>query len=122
VKSTVLYVEDNDNNIRLVERILQRRIAVDLVVAMTGVQGLRMAQANPPRLILLDRRLPDMHGDEVLRELKAGDHTAAIPVVVLSGDAEQDHAAGVLALGADGFLSKPFDIHQFLAIVDRFCP
>jgi CheY-like chemotaxis protein len=120
--STILYIEDNDNNIRLVERILTRRTAVELVVATNGELGLQLARADPPRLILLDRRLPDMHGDDVLRELKAADHTAAIPVVVLSGDAEQDHAPAVLALGAEGFLSKPFDIHQFLAIVDRFCP
>jgi CheY-like chemotaxis protein len=88
---TVLYVEDNDDNIHLVKRILKRRTTVDLVVATTGRQGLQLAQDTLPRLILLDRRLPDIHGNEVLRQLKSSTLTANIPVVMLSGDTTSEH-------------------------------
>lgn len=119
--NTILYVEDNDANIRLVQRLLnKRRPDLTLVVATNGEDGVRMAQDCAPGLILLDRRLPDMLGNEVLRRLKAEAGTAAIPVVVLSGDAAADVAAETERLGAADFLSKPFEFHQLLGIIDRF--
>jgi len=121
MSNTVLYVEDNDDNIRLVERLLsKRRPDVVLTVATSGQDGIRMAQHTAPNLILLDRRLPDMLGDDVLRELKGATATAAIPVVMLSGDSASDNGAEVLRLGAVDFLSKPFEFDQLLAVVDRF--
>ena len=121
VTHTVLYVEDNDNNIRLVERLLRRRPHIALVIAVNGTEGLRTARDALPTLILLDRRLPDMLGSEVLRQLKTSTATAAIPVVVISGDSGGAEAAEILRLGAEQFLAKPYDLHEFLAMVDRFC-
>jgi CheY-like chemotaxis protein len=121
VKSTVLYVEDNVANIRLVERILQLRPDVSLLVATTGQAGLQVATESLPTLILLDRRLPDMLGDEVIVKLKASTLTAAIPIVVFSGDSRSSEIAAVLDIGADEFLPKPFDLDDFLHMVDRFC-
>jgi CheY-like chemotaxis protein len=123
MNNTVLYVEDNDDNIRLVERLLnKRRPGIALIVATSGHDGIRMAQSSTPDLILLDRRLPDMLGDEVLRQLKAAAGTATIPVVVLSGDSATDQAGETRRLGAVAFLSKPFEFGQLLAIIDRFSP
>jgi DNA-binding response OmpR family regulator len=119
--NTVLYIEDNENNIRLIERILKRRPAIELVVATSGGQGLHLAQDKTPRLILLDRRLPDTLGNDVLRHLKASTHTATIPIVVISGDSGREQAAEILKLGADEFLSKPFDVSHLLTMVDRYC-
>jgi DNA-binding response OmpR family regulator len=118
---TVLYVEDNEDNIRLIERILRRR-SVHLIVARTGRHGLQLAAAEQPDLILLDRRLPDLPGDDVLRQLKAEAVTTAIPVVVLSGDSADEHTAPLLRLGAAGYIGKPFELSAILATVDRFCP
>jgi CheY-like chemotaxis protein len=118
---TVLYIEDNADNIYLMQRIVKRRPDVDLIAAQTGAEGLRLAHEIRPALILLDRRLPDMPGNEVLTQLKAGNDTATIPVVVLSGDAAEDHAADVLNHGAEEFIAKPFEIHQIVALLDRFC-
>jgi CheY-like chemotaxis protein len=121
--NTVLYVEDNDDNVRLVERLLnKRRPDIVLIVATSGLDGVRLAQHATPNLILLDRRLPDMLGDDVLRQLKATTATATIPVVMLSGDSGADRAAETLRLGAADFLSKPFELHQLLTIIDRFSP
>ena len=118
---TVLYVEDDRDNITLVERMLKKRPGVRLLVATKGQDGLELARSGNPRLILLDRRLPDMLGNEVLRQLKASTRTETIPVVVLSGDSSQEHADEFTTLGAAEFLAKPFDIHQLIALIDRFC-
>jgi CheY-like chemotaxis protein len=121
MNNTVLYVEDNEDNIRLVERLLnRRRPGIALIVATNGQDGLRMAEDATPSLILLDRRLPDMLGNEVLRRLKAATGTAAIPVVMLSGDSAEEQAAETLRLGAVDFLPKPFEFAQLLTVIDRF--
>lgn len=118
---TVLYIEDNEDNIRLIERILKRR-AVEVVVARTGHDGLQLAAARPPSLILLDRRLPDMPGDDVLRHLKTVPATSAVPVVVLSGDSAAEHAGPLLRLGAAGYLAKPFELGALMDTIDTYCP
>jgi len=118
---TVLYVEDNEDNIVLVERLLRRRPHLGLLIARDGADGLRQAVDATPALVLLDRRLPDMPGEEVLSHLKATATTTAIPVVMVSGDAPEDGAL-FLAAGATDVLAKPFDISLLLAAIDRFCP
>ncbi|MDT4993199.1 MAG: hypothetical protein QOH97_3091 [Actinoplanes sp.] len=119
--ATVLYIEDQDDNIVLVQRILKQRPHLDLVTAGTGAEGLRLAQQTRPALILLDRQLPDMLGDDVLMRLKAEDETADAAVVMLSGDTEKSTVAAALAAGAAAFLGKPFDVSELLAVVDRYC-
>jgi CheY-like chemotaxis protein len=117
---SVLYIEDGADNIRLVERLLRRRPQISLRVAMTGRDGVRSAIDEPPGLILLDNRLPDATGSEVLRELATADATAGIPVVVVSGDSGGQAADELRAYGAAEFLDKPFDIHQFMSMIDRY--
>ncbi|HET6484262.1 MAG TPA: response regulator [Actinoplanes sp.] len=117
----VLYIEDQDDNVVLVQRILKRRPHLDLVIAGTGAEGLRLAQQTRPALILLDRQLPDMLGDDVLMQLKNDDETADAVVVMLSGDTEKPHIAAALAAGAAAFLGKPFHVAELLAVADRYC-
>ena len=117
---SVLYIEDGADNIRLVERLLRRRPQIILRVAMTGRDGVRAAIDEPPGLILLDNRLPDATGSEVLRELASADATAGVPVVVVSGDSGGQAADELRAIGAAEFLDKPFDIHQFMSMIDRY--
>jgi CheY-like chemotaxis protein len=118
---TVLYIDDSAINVQLVERILDERPAVQLFTAGTAAEGLRLAEAEKPALILLDRRLPDMAGEQVLRRLKASPGIAGIPVVMISGDSGRQAVAELLDLGASAFLAKPFDVDQFLSVIDRFC-
>jgi CheY-like chemotaxis protein len=117
----VLYVEDNATNVQLVERILDERPGIQLLAAGTAAEGLRLAEAEKPALILLDRRLSDMAGEQVLRRLKASPSTAAIQVVVISGDSGRQAADELLDLGASAFLAKPFDVEELLSVIDRFC-
>ncbi|MEP6821132.1 MAG: response regulator [Chthoniobacterales bacterium] len=116
----ILYVEDDLVNFTLVERILEFRPGLNLMHASRGEMGMQFAQACQPRLILLDLNLPDMHGAEVLRKLQEIPETAQIPVVVLSADATPSQIERLLAAGARNYLTKPFDIDPFLALVDEF--
>jgi CheY-like chemotaxis protein len=115
----VLYIEDDPVNFTLVERILEFRPALRLMHARTGEDGVELAQAHQPKLILLDLNLPDMHGSEVLRQLQHQPGTAKVPVVVLSADATPSQIERLLTAGARNYLTKPFDIDPFLAVVDE---
>ena len=120
---SVLYIEDDPGNIRLVERLLlKRRPGTELHVATNGRDGITAAISERPALILLDNRLPDATGTEVLRQLTSTEATAAIPVVIVSGDSGQAIASELLAAGAAGFLVKPYDIHQLIAVIHRYLP
>jgi DNA-binding response OmpR family regulator len=119
--ATVLYIEDQDDNVVLVQRILKRRPHLELVTAATGAEGLRLARQTRPALILLDRQLPDLPGENVLMRLKADGETADAAVVMLSGDTEKSHVAAALTAGAAAFLGKPFDVAELMAVVDRYC-
>jgi CheY-like chemotaxis protein len=121
VNRVMLYIEDDDNNISLVEALLKRRPQIELQVAMNGRDGVQSAIDKQPRLILLDNRLPDATGSEILGELASLPATAAIPVVVLSSDAD-DVIAQLVANGAIEAVPKPFDIHEFIAMLDRYFP
>ena len=121
VNRAMLYIEDNENNIALVEAVLRRRPHVELHVAINGRDGVQAAIEKRPGLILLDNRLPDATGREILRELAATAATAEIPVVVLSSDSGEI-IDELLANGAAESIGKPFDIRQFIAIIDRYLP
>ena len=118
VVKTVLYVEDNPSNITLLERMLAHLPGLRLMVAVRGKLGIDLAFEHRPDLILLDLGLPDMDGEEVLRQLKADQRTAETPVVVISGDAMPHRRQEMLALGASIFITKPFDKRQLLGIID----
>ena len=115
---TVLYIEDNMSNLRLVERVLGRRPAVRLISAMRPELGLELATEHHPDLVLLDLHLPDMPGEVVLRRLQTNPRTADIPVVILSADARAGLIQRLLEQGARAFLTKPLDVKEFLELLD----
>lgn len=115
---TVLCVEDDPTSRLLVERIVARRPRMVLATAASGEEALALAFANPPDIVLLDLRLPDLPGDEVLRRLKARPETAGSHVVVLSAEAHTLRRDELLAAGADVYLTKPIDVGELLAVLD----
>ena len=119
VSCDVLYIEDDLVNFTLVERILEFRPALKLMHARCGEAGVELAQVHQPKLILLDLNLPDIHGSEVLRRLQDEPTTSKVPVVVLSADATPSQIERLLTAGARNYLTKPFDIDPFLAVVDE---
>jgi CheY-like chemotaxis protein len=120
---SVLYIEDDLDNFGLVELLLhKRRPDAELHMATNGRDGITAAISEQPALILLDNRLPDATGAEVLRQLASAEATTAIPVFIVTGDTGTAIASELLAAGAAGFIVKPYDIHQLMAIIDRYLP
>jgi len=115
---TVLYVEDNVPNLRLVEQVAARRPNIRLLSAMQGQLGIDLARQHHPDLILLDLHLPDMSGEEVLRTLRGDPVTSAIPVVMISADATPSTARRLLEAGARSFLTKPLDMRRFVRLLE----
>jgi PAS domain S-box-containing protein len=109
-QNSVLYVEDNPANYRLVERLLQRLPNLELHWAKSAQDGLDMVQQQRPDLILMDIQLPGMDGNEALRRLRADPATAAIPVIALSANAMRDDIELSLSQGFDAYLTKPLDV------------
>jgi PAS domain S-box-containing protein len=116
---TVLHVEDNVSNFKLVEQILSSGPGIKLLAATEGDLGLELAREHHPDLVLLDLHLPGMSGEEILRRLKNDPDTQEIPVVVVSADATRSRIERLLDSGAHAYLTKPLDVRRFLAIVDE---
>jgi len=113
----LLYIEDNQSNLALVEWILDRQADVELFSAMRGRHGLELAQEHQPDLIVLDLHLPDMAGETVLQCLQTDVSTRRIPVVVLSADTSEKRIKRLLRLGASDYLTKPLDIPRLLEVI-----
>jgi signal transduction histidine kinase/CheY-like chemotaxis protein len=118
-RHTVLYIEDNLSNLRLVQRILESHPGIELLTAMQGHLGFELAKERVPSLVLLDMHLPDITGDQVLRQLRDDPATSSIPVVVLSADATAGQIKRTLAEGARAYLTKPLDVSELREILDE---
>ena len=118
-ESLVLYVEDNPANLALVQQIVARHSGIRLISAGDGVQGLAMARAQSPALILLDIQLPEMDGYEVLARLRADPLTSGIPVVAVTAQAMPSDARRALQAGFDEYIAKPIDVSAFDALLRR---
>lgn len=114
----VLHIEDNLANLELVEQVLTRSGAVELLAAMSGSLGLELAREHRPNLILLDLHLPDMAGTELLDVLHADPRTADIPVVVVTADATPSQVERMRDIGVSAYLTKPIDIRDLLGVVE----
>jgi CheY-like chemotaxis protein len=115
---TVLYIEDNEANLRLVERLLEQRPGIRLLSADRGGRGLELARQHRPDLILLDIRLPDMEGTDLLPVIRADPDLGRTPVIMLSAEYEPQLPAQMLAAGAQAYLGKPLDFAEFYAAID----
>jgi two-component system phosphate regulon response regulator PhoB len=111
----LILVVDDDAPILLLMRNLLREFGFDTVAANSGEQALAEVQKRTPDLILLDRNMPGMSGDEVLREMRAQEQLAAVPVLILSG--EPLGPDEVTSIGATGAVLKPFDVPSLVATI-----
>ena len=119
---TVLYIEDNVSNMRLLENVFEGWKNFRLIPAAYGSLGLELAREHLPDLILLDLHLPDLTGEEVLRRLKSEPVTQSIPVVVLSADATKKQIQTLRSCGAIDYLTKPIDLKRLIAILEEYEP
>jgi len=104
----LLLVED-DPAIQIVARMALRRGGFDVTVVDNGVAALDVVRQAPPDVVLLDWMMPGMDGAEVCRQLKADEATARVPVIFLTARSQESSIKAGLALGAIGYVVKPFD-------------
>jgi CheY-like chemotaxis protein len=117
--ATILYVEDNAANRLLIEHVVARHAHARLLTAATAEEGLQIAQARHPDLILLDIQLPDHDGYTVLAQLQANASTRDIPVVAVSAYAMPDDRRRAGQAGFVDYIAKPIDVAQFDAMLER---
>jgi CheY-like chemotaxis protein len=115
---TLLYVEDNPANLKLVEQLIARRPDMRLLVATDGDLGVQLARSNQPEVILMDINLPGISGIEALKILREDPATAHIPVVALSANAMPRDIEKGLQAGFFRYLTKPIRVNEFMNTLD----
>ena len=116
----ILIVEDNDLNLELVRDLLQVS-GYRTLEAVNATDGVALATAHRPDLILMDVQLPDGDGVEALERVRAQPGLVLTTVVALTAFAMREDRERLLAAGFDGYLSKPIEIRPFLEQVQQFC-
>ena len=108
----ILIIEDNARNLKLARDILNH-VGYRTLEAENGEDGLALARAELPHLVLMDVQLPGMDGVEALGRLRADPLTADIPVVALTAFAMKDDRDRLLSVGFDAYLEKPLNVREF---------
>ena len=116
----ILVVEDNEKNMKLFRDVLQAA-GYDTVEATTGGRAVELAIEHSPDLVLMDVQLPEIDGVEALGRLREDKRTASIPVLALTAQAMQGDRERFLAVGFDGYVSKPVDIVALVDTVHEHC-
>lgn len=121
--NVVLYIEDNPDNMLLVKRALESR-GYRLLQAVTGLDGVALAEKEDVDLILLDINLPDIDGYEVARRLRHSSKRALayIPIIAITANALKGDAQKALDAGCDVYMSKPINIRELWAQVEGLLP
>lgn len=118
---TVLYIEDNPLNMRLVKKHL-KKVGIPMLEAVDGLKGIKMAISEKPSVILVDVNLPDMDGLEVTRRLKANEEVQHIPVIALTANAMHGDRERCLDAGCDGYLPKPIARQELYNVLRQYLP
>lgn len=119
--NTILYIEDNPDNMMLIRRIVQAG-KYNLLEAWNGLQGLLIAESEDVDLVLLDINLPDIDGYEVARRLRSSTRAsvAKLPIIVLTANAMKGDAQKALDAGCNVYMAKPINIFELLEKVNAF--
>jgi len=114
VTAKVLVVDDEASIRNLLARVLGRE-GFDVLTATTGQEGLETAVLCRPDVVILDLNLPDLYGEDVCKKIRLTPSIESVPVMILTGKSADGLPARCLDGGADDYLSKPFDINEFMA-------
>ena len=114
--SVILIVEDNDKNMKLVRDVLQVK-GYQTLEAGTAEDGIALAQAHSPDLVLMDIQLPGMNGIEALGVLRENPATAHIPVIAVTASVMQQDRKLITEAGFDAYIGKPINLKEFLQAV-----
>jgi CheY-like chemotaxis protein len=116
---TMLYVEDNAANLRLVDAIVRKLSDAHLLSAIDGESGVELAKRHLPDVILLDIHLPKMDGYAVLEALRADSATRRIPVIALSADAMPADVERARRAGFSDYITKPIEVPELIRVLER---
>ena len=116
---TLLYVEDNPANLKLIEQLIARRPEIRLLSARDGNLGIQLARTEHPDVILMDINLPGISGIEALKILRADPGTTHIPVIALSANAMPRDIEKGLAAGFFRYLTKPIKVTEFMETLEE---
>jgi two-component system cell cycle response regulator DivK len=114
--SLILIVEDNEKNMKLVRDVLQVK-GYQTIEAGSAEDGIALAQAQKPDLVLMDIQLPGMNGIEALGVLRADPGTAGIPVIAVTASVMQQDRKQITEAGFDAYIGKPINLKEFLETV-----
>jgi len=115
----ILVVEDNPLNLKLVRDVLQFA-GYDVIEAKSGEEGLRVAQEEPPDLVLMDLQLPGIDGTETLRRLREGSLGRDVPVVAVTALAMAEDRERASLAGFDGYVEKPISVRELPGQIEAF--
>ncbi|HEC24256.1 MAG TPA: response regulator [Chloroflexi bacterium] len=118
-RRTVLLIEDNPKNARLMRRVLERE-GFSILHAATGEEGIEIATEEEPDLILLDLGLPDVDGQTVAAYLKQDETLASIPLIVVTAWPSEAAREMVDAYGCEGYIGKPIDTREFPRLIANY--
>src|SRR5437867_9427140 len=113
----ILLVEDNEMNRDMLSRRLQRK-GYEVMIAVDGGEGVQMAHAQIPDLILMDMSLPVLDGWEATRRLKAAPETSAIPIIALTAHAMANDREKAMEAGCDDYDTKPIELPRLLGKIE----
>jgi two-component system cell cycle response regulator DivK len=115
---TILIVEDNEKNMKLARDILRAK-GYAVLEAVNGLDGVKLALAHKPDLVLMDIQLPDINGIEAFERIRADAGTASVPVVAFTASVTTGDRSRIGDAGFDGFLGKPINLKEFVGTVRR---
>ena len=117
----ILVVEDQEDNRRIIRDLLMS-VGYELIEALDGAEGVRLAESERPDLILMDIQLPVLDGHEATRRIKQNPELRHIPIIVVTSYALSGDDQKAVAAGSDGYVAKPFSPRQLLATIRKFFP
>jgi CheY-like chemotaxis protein/anti-sigma regulatory factor (Ser/Thr protein kinase) len=115
---TLLYVEDNPANMKLVEQVIARHPDIRLLTAINALSGIEIALTSQPEVILMDINLPDISGFEALKILRTDPATAHIPVIAISANAMPLNIEKGIKAGFFRYITKPIKVDEFMEALD----
>lgn len=115
----ILYIDDDFANRLLVKRILASE-GFDMDEADNAIDGIQMAESNPPDLILMDIAMPDMNGLEATNRIRSIPSISALTIIALTANAMQGDREMILEAGCDGYISKPIEVDTFVQQITKY--
>ena len=116
--STILIVEDNEKNMKLLRDVLTFK-GHEVIEAIDGETGVALGKSRKPNLVLMDIQLPGINGVEALKQLRADDETAHIPIIAVTASVMDQDRREIIEAGFDAFVSKPVNLKEFMVAVNK---